>query len=88
MSLTDRERAILEFERTWWMADRPKPDAILERFDLSPERYDELLAALVTLPEALDFDPLMVRRFERDRDRRRAARVSVERPPLPNAGRS
>jgi hypothetical protein len=70
------------------MADRPKPDAILERFDMSPERYDELLTALLALPEALEFDPLVVRRFERDRARRHAARIGVQTPSRPSTGRT
>ena len=45
-----------------------------ERFDLSSTRYYELLGALIDSSEANDYDPLVVRRLRRLRDRRRRAR--------------
>lgn len=77
MALTDRDRAILEFERSWWTEPGPKELAIRERFDLSTTRYYELLNALLEMPEALDHDPLVVRRLRRLRDRRRRARLEA-----------
>jgi hypothetical protein len=74
MTLTERDRAILTFERTWWTLDVSKDVAILEKFDLSTERYHQILAELIDLPEALDADPLVVRRLQRDRERRHRAR--------------
>ncbi|MGE3618988.1 MAG: DUF3263 domain-containing protein [Acidimicrobiia bacterium] len=74
MALTDRQRAILEFERAWWTEPGPKDVAIRERFELSGTRYYQLLAELVDDPEAYAFDPLLVRRLRRTRDRRRRAR--------------
>jgi hypothetical protein len=75
MALTDRDRAILDFERSWWTEAGPKDTAIRERFELSGTRYYQLLAELVDDPEALDHDPLLIRRLRRVRDRRRRARV-------------
>ena len=80
MQLTDRDRAILDFERTWWAEGGSKELAIRERFELSATRYYQLLAELIESPEALDYDPLVVRRLRRVRDRRRRARF--ERGPI------
>ena len=84
MPLTDRDRAILDFERTWWSETGPKEQAIRERLDLSATRYYQLLADLLEVPAALEYDPLVVRRLRRLRDRRRRARFegrSVSEPP-------
>ena len=74
MPLTDRDRAILDFERGWWSEPGPKELAIRERFDLSSTRYYEILNELLDIPDALDYDPLVVRRLRRLRERRRRAR--------------
>jgi hypothetical protein len=75
MALTERDRAILDFERSWWSEPGPKDTAILERFELSATRYYQLLGELLDMPEALEHDPLLVRRLRRIRDRRRRERV-------------
>jgi hypothetical protein len=72
--LTQRERAILDFERTWWSSAGSKETAIRDHFELSGTRYYQLLNELIDLPEALAYDPLVVRRLRRQRDRRRRAR--------------
>jgi len=72
--LTERERAILEFEGTWWSEPGSKEHAIRDRFELSPTRYYQLLNELIDLVGALAYDPLVVRRLRRQRDRRRRAR--------------
>jgi hypothetical protein len=74
MELTDHEKAILDFERDWWLDDASKDTAIRERLDLSATRYYQLLGVLTSTPEALDYDPLLVRRLRRTRRERRAAR--------------
>ena len=84
MTLTERECSILEFERSWWTEAGPKELAIRERFDLSATRYYQLLAELVDSDDALEYDPLVIRRLRRIRDRRRRARFegpSVSEPP-------
>ena len=83
MSLTDRDRSIIEFERTWWSEDSSKESIIRERFELSTTRYYELLGELIDSDEAYEFDPLVIRRLRRLRDRRRRARFErqVEQPP-------
>ena len=74
--LSDRERAILDFERTWWTATDggSKEQAIKEQLDLSAARYYRLLAALLDNPAAMDYDPLVIKRRRRSRDERRKAR--------------
>ncbi len=74
MELTDRDRAILDFERSWWTESGPKEAAIRERFDLSGARYYQILNELLESDEAYAYDPLVVRRLRRLRDRRRRAR--------------
>ena len=83
MALTEREQAILDFERTWWAEDGPKDTAIRDRFELSTTRYYQLLSELLDRDEAYAYDPLVVRRLRRLRDRRRRARFegrSVQEP--------
>jgi hypothetical protein len=75
MALTDRDRAILDFERSWWTESGPKDTAIRERFELSGTRYYQLVAEMLDDPEAMEYDPLLVRRLRRVRDRRRRARI-------------
>jgi hypothetical protein len=75
MALTDRDRAILDFERSWWTEPGPKDLAIRARFELSGTRYYQLIAEMLDDPEALAYDPLLVRRLRRTRERRRRARI-------------
>lgn len=77
MKLTDRERAILDFESDWWTRPGPKEVAIVERFELSSERYYRILSELLESPEAEIYDPLVVKRLRRMRDRRRQARIEA-----------
>ena len=77
VSLSDRDRDILEFERHWWKYAGAKEAAVRERFDMSSTRYYQVLNALIDRPEALEADPLLVRRLRRlraARQRQRSAR--------------
>ena len=65
MELTERDRAILDFERSWWTESGPKEAAIRERFELSATRYYEILNELLESDEAYAYDPLVVRRLRR-----------------------
>ena len=76
MPLSERDKAILDFERTWWTEPGSKEAAIRERLDLSGTRYYELLNELLDDDEALAYDPLVIRRLRRQRERRRRARLS------------
>ena len=72
--LTDRDRAILDFERSWWQRPGSKESGIKEVLGLSARRYYELLALLCDSPAAQAYDPLVIHRLRRTRDRRRRAR--------------
>jgi hypothetical protein len=73
--LTERQRAILEFERTWWTFDAEKDVLIRRRFACPPDAYYEELNQVLEDPDSLSVDPLVVRRLTRLRDRRRQARL-------------
>ena len=76
-ALSDRDREILEFERHWWKYAGAKETAVREKFDMSSTRYYQVLNALIDRPEALEDDPLLVRRLRRlraARQRQRSAR--------------
>jgi hypothetical protein len=62
---------MLDFERTWWQLDDPRDEAIRTRFGGTAEDYYAELNRVLELPEAMDHDPLVVRRFQRRRVRRR-----------------
>ena len=75
MALSEREKAVIDFERTWWMLDGTREDLISAHFACSPEAFGLELSALVDSPDALAHDPLVVRRLRRHRDRRRRAHL-------------
>ena len=75
--LSERDRDILEFERQWWKYAGAKEQAVRDKFDMSSTRYYQVLNALIDRPEALEADPLLVRRLRRlraARQRQRSAR--------------
>ncbi len=77
MAFSERDRAILDFERSWWAESGPKEVAIRRRLALSPTRYYELLGSLLESPEAAAYDPLVVRRLRRVRSLRCRARLEA-----------
>jgi hypothetical protein len=79
VALTERQIAMLELERTSWQIDEEKRVLIRERFACTEQAYYVELNELLELPEALDHDPLLVRRMRRLRNRRIRARL--EQPP-------
>ena len=72
--LDERSKQILALERTWWQEPGSKREAIRRRFGLSPTRYYELVGELIDSPEALSYDPLVVKRLRRGRTVRRRQR--------------
>jgi hypothetical protein len=60
--LTDRQLAILAFERQWW---KRHPAAVRHLFDCTRAQYRAELAALIELPAAVAYDPLLVKRLRR-----------------------
>ncbi|MCU1452464.1 MAG: hypothetical protein JWN46_610 [Acidimicrobiales bacterium] len=77
MPLTERDKAILDFERSWWAEAGSKETAIREQFELSGTRYYEILGELLDDAEAMEHDPLVTRRLRRQRDRRRRERFEA-----------
>ncbi len=75
MALTQRDRDILDFERSWWSATSPKDVQIREQFELSATRYYQLLGEMLDTDDAMAYDPMVVKRLQRQRDRRRRARL-------------
>jgi hypothetical protein len=65
--LNERDLQILDFERQWWQYAGAKEAAIREQFDLSAIRYYQRLNWIIDQPQALDHDPLLVRRLRRTR---------------------
>ena len=75
MDLSARDRAVLEFEQTWWTRSGSKEATIRSELGLSGTRYYELLRRLVDDPAAYAADPLTIKRLRRQRDRRRRERI-------------
>jgi hypothetical protein len=76
MGLSDRDRAVLELEGSWWTEFPSKEKAIRARLGLSGSAYRRILAVLIDSAEAEVVDPLLVRRLRRARDRRRRAKFA------------
>jgi hypothetical protein len=74
--LSDRDRQILAFERQWWRYAGAKEQAIRDLFDMSATRYYQVLNALLDRPEALRYDPMLVKRLRRMRAARQRARAA------------
>ena len=74
--LDEREREILDFERESWRLQVAKERAIRERCGISATRYHQLLRRIVDRPEALAYDPMLVRRLRRLREIRRKRRTA------------
>jgi hypothetical protein len=74
--LDQRSTEVLDFEREAWKLTVTKERAIRERFGFSPSRYHQLLHRVIDRPEALIYDPMLVRRLRRVREVRRRARTA------------
>lgn len=73
--MTEQDRAVIDFERTWWRESGRKDVVVRERLGMSATGYYRLLNQLLEKPEAMDYDPMVVRRLLRLRARRRRLRV-------------
>ena len=69
--LSERDRAMLAFEREWWKLPGAKDSAIKERFGLTSTQYYQQLNKLADTEAALAADPLLVKRIQRRRAGRR-----------------
>ena len=94
--LSERDMRILAFERRGWRSPGVKEQAIAEVLDMPATRYYQLLNELIDRPEALAFDPVLVKRLRAQRARRQrmrsprpkgtqgTARVTLPRPLPPD----
>ncbi|MEX2651106.1 MAG: DUF3263 domain-containing protein [Acidimicrobiia bacterium] len=60
--LSTEERAVLDFEGSWWLEPGPKDQAIEFSLGLTAADYYETLLALISRSEAMEHDPLTVKR--------------------------
>jgi len=74
--LTDRDRAILALEAAWPRHGGAKEETIRRTLGMSPARYYQLLDRLVDTEQALQYDPMLIRRLRRLRERRTDQRVA------------
>lgn len=73
MSLTDLDRAVLDFEGQWWSRPGSKEQAVRDRFGTSVARHMQRVNRLIDTPESLAYAPLTVKRLRRLRGHRRSA---------------
>ena len=74
-ALSERDLAILAFERQVWRHAGAKEAGIRDEFGVSAARYYQLLGALIDSPLALVHDPMLVKRLHRLREARLEARA-------------
>lgn len=74
--LTERDRAILDFEAEWSRHAGAKEEAIRAELGLTPARYYQLLGRLLDSAAAIVYDPMLVKRLRRIRDAREQARLT------------
>ena len=77
MTLTERDMAIIEFERSAWKSSENKQQSIRQAFSISPARYYQLRDSPLDKPEALQFDPMVIKRLQRDRKVRRSKKLGI-----------
>ena len=73
-ALSERDMRLLAFERGTWRTAGAKEQAITEVLGISATRYYQLLNELIDSPEALKFDPVLVKRLRAQRARRQRMR--------------
>lgn len=72
--LSERDAAILAFEKQWWKYAGAKEQAVRELFDLSATGYYQVLNTLLDSPAALAAEPMLVKRLRRMRASRQRER--------------
>lgn len=75
MPLSDRSRALLDFEAHWNGHGPAKEEAIRRDLALTPARYYQLLERAIDEPDAAAHDALLVHRLRRMRDDRARERA-------------
>ncbi len=72
--LSERDMRILGFERRGWRSPGVKEQVIAEVLDIPATWYYQLLNELIDRPEALAFDPVLVKPQRARRQRVRSSR--------------
>ena len=85
-ALGERERGVLAFERQWWRHAGAKEEAIRREFGIGPTAYYQLLSRLIDDPAAIAYDPMLVKRLQRQRASRRRRRSGGRLSPHPSGG--
>lgn len=75
-TLSERDRAILDFEGTWAKHVGAKEEAIRQQLGLSPARYYQLLNRVIDDAAALEYDTMLVKRLQRLRAQRHDQNVT------------
>jgi Protein of unknown function (DUF3263) len=73
-ALSERDVRVLTFERGTWRSAGAKEQAIAEVLGITATRYYQVLNELIDRPEALRFDPALVKRLRAQRARRQRIR--------------
>jgi len=73
-ALSERDMRVLAFERGTWRTTGAKEQAIVEVLGITATRYYQLLNELIDSPDALKFDPVLVKRLRAQRARRQRIR--------------
>ena len=74
-ALSERDLAVLGFEKQWWKYAGAKEQAVRELFNLSATQYYQILNALIDTPAALAAEPMLVKRLRRMRSTRQRERT-------------
>ena len=85
-ALGERERGVLAFERHWWRHAGAKEEAIRREFGIGPTAYYQQLSRLIDDPAAIVYDPMLVKRLQRQRASRRRRRSGRRLSPHPSGG--
>src|SRR5215472_15143901 len=75
-ALSERDMRVLAFERRTWRTVGAKEQEIADALGMPATRYYQLLNELIDRPEALQFDPSLVKRLRAQRARRGALRAA------------
>ena len=73
--LSERDAAVLDFEKQWWKYAGAKEQAVRELFGLSATQYYQVLNTLIDSPAALEAEPMLVKRLRRMRATRQRERT-------------
>ena len=84
--LGERERNVLAFERRFWRHAGAKEEAIRRELGVAPTAYYQLLSQLIDDPAAIAYDPMLVKRLQRQRASRRRQRSRGRLSPHPSGG--